>query len=185
MPSAFTHIFFAETLGKTSFIEQKMQLRFWVLTAVCSILPDLDILGFYVGIKYGSLFGHRGFFHSLTFALLVAILVMVLFFPTIVRFSRRWWVMLVFFFFVVATHGFLDSLTDKGLGVGFFIPFDNTRYFMPWRPVYASPMRIGRFFSHSGLEVLYNEILWIWTPMVALYAVVAIYRRARRPSSRI
>ncbi len=83
MPSAFTHIFFAETLGKTSFIEQKMPLRFWVLTAVCSVLPDLDILGYYAGIKYGSLFGHRGFFHSLTFALLVAILVVVLFFPMI------------------------------------------------------------------------------------------------------
>lgn len=184
MPSAFTHIFFAETLGKTSYREQKMPLRFWGVTAVCSVLPDIDILGYYTGIKYGSLLGHRGFFHSLAFALLLAIFVMFLFFPSIVRYSRRWWGMLVFFFFVTATHGLLDSMTDKGSGVGFFIPFDNTRYFMPWRPVYASPMRIERIFSWAGLEtmsrVLLNEIIWIWTPMILVYAVVSIYRRASR-----
>ncbi len=188
MPSAFTHIFVSETLGKTGFMDRKMPLRFWILTAVCSILPDIDILGYYIGIKYGSLFGHRGFFHSLTFALLVAVFVVVLFFPAIARFSKKWRGMVLFFFLVVASHGFLDSLTDKGMGVGFFIPFDNTRYFMPWRPVYASPMRIERIFTYPGLvtmsQILANEIIWIWTPMIALYAVVAIYRRARGTSAR-
>ena len=181
MPSAFTHIFAAGILGKASFLQEKLPVRFWVLTAVCSILPDLDIVGFYLGIKYGDVLGHRGFFHSLTFALLVAIFVVVLAFPAVTRFSKKWWSLLVFFFAVTVSHGLLDSMTDKGLGVGFFIPFDNSRYHMPWRPVFASPMRIEKFFSYSGLQVLLNEIVWIWLPMIGMSAIVMVLRKKRRP----
>lgn len=182
MPSAFTHIFVAEALGKTRAVE-KMSARFWVLAGVCSILPDIDIVGFYLGIKYGSMFGHRGFFHSLTFALIVSVVLVLLAYPAVLRYSKKWWSLVAFFFVVTASHGLLDSMTDKGLGVGFFIPFDNTRYFMPWRPVYASPMRIEKFFSHSGLEVLLGEIVWIWLPMLSLYGIVHLCRKRKKKTS--
>jgi inner membrane protein len=179
MPSAFTHIFVGGALGKT-FTEEKMPAKFWVLAAVCSIIPDIDIIGFYFGVKYGSMLGHRGFFHSLTFALIVSLLVVLLAYPAIPRFSKKWWSLLAFFFIVTVSHGFLDAMTDKGMGIGFFIPFDNTRYFLPWRPVYASPMSIARFFSHAGIEVLVREILWIWLPSVALCAVASVFRKKLR-----
>ena len=35
---------------------------------VCSVVPDLDVIGFYFGIPYGDLWGHRGLTHSLPFA---------------------------------------------------------------------------------------------------------------------
>jgi inner membrane protein len=95
-----------------------MPVRFWVLSAVYAILPDLDIIGYYYGIKYGYMLGHRGFFHSLSFALLMSVLVVVLAFPAVSRFSKKWWGMLSFFFVVTASHGFLDSMTDKGMGWG-------------------------------------------------------------------
>jgi inner membrane protein len=175
MPSAFTHIFIAGTLGKT-YAPEKMPTRFWVLAAVCTLLPDVDIIGFYFGIRYGDVFGHRGFFHSLTFALLASLIVVFVAFRTEPRLSRRWG-LIAFFFFVTASHGFLDSMTDKGMGVGFFIPFDNARYFMPWRPVYASPMKISRFFSSAGIEVLFAEIIWIWIPVMLFYAGVRSYQK--------
>lgn len=179
MPSIFTHVFISGALGKVSTAEN-MPARFWVLAAVCSILPDIDIIGYYFfGIRYNSMFGHRGFFHSLSFALLLSAVVVMLAFPTIQRFSKKWWLTFAFFFVVTASHGVLDSMTDKGMGVGFFIPFDNTRYFMPWRPIYASPMKISRFFSQAGIEVMTAEIIWIWIPMIALYAAVASYRKKR------
>ncbi len=181
MPSVFTHVFVAETLGKT-FMHEKMPIRFWVLAALCSALPDIDILGFYMGVRYGSIFGHRGFFHSITFALLAGLLVVLAAFPAVARFSKKWWGLLAFFSSIILSHGFLDSVTDKGLGVGFFIPFDNTRYHMLWRPVYASPMRISRFFSESGLRVLYNEILWIWVPMIAVYGLGGLLRKRKQRS---
>jgi len=176
MPSTFTHIFVAGVLGKTYAFE-KMSMRFWVFTAVCTLLPDVDIIGFYFGIKYGDVFGHRGFFHSLTFALLASLIVVFIVFRSVPRCTSRWWGLLAFFFAVVASHGFLDSMTDKGMGVGFFIPFDNTRYFMPWRPVYASPMKISKFFSNAGIEVLTGEIIWIWIPVMLFYAGVSLCRK--------
>ena len=93
--------------------------------------------------------------------------------------------MVVYFFVVTASHGILDSMTDKSMGVGFFIPFDNTRYFMPWRPIYASPMKISRFFSQTGLDVLTAEIIWIWIPITVFYAGVAVYRKkwSNRPTA--
>jgi inner membrane protein len=180
MPSAFTHIFAAGALTKI-YTAEMMPVRFWVLSAGCSILPDVDIIGYYYfGIRYNSMFGHRGFSHSLIFALLVSALVVMLAFPTVQRYSKQWWSLLIIFFIVTASHGLLDSMTDKGMGVGFFIPFDNTRYFMPWRPIYASPMKIAKFFSRTGLEVLFAEIIWIWIPMISCYAVVKLYRAKKK-----
>ena len=180
MPTAFTHIFISAAFGRASF-DKAMPVRFWILAACCSVLPDIDIIGYYWGIRYADVFGHRGFFHSLTFAAMTGLLVVILAFPALPRFSKRWWGMTAFFFLVTASHGLLDAMTDKGMGVGFFIPFDNTRYFMPWRPINAFPMRISRFFSHAGIEVLAMEIIWIWVP-VALG--VLLVRWLRKPAGR-
>ncbi len=182
MPTTFTHLFAAGALGK-AYTAEKMPTRFWVLAAVCSVIPDIDVIGYYYGIRYQDLLGHRGFFHSLIFAALLGLLVVSTAFPAVRRFSRAWWNIVVFFFLITASHGILDSMTDKGMGVGFFVPFDDTRYFMPWRPIVASPMRISRFFSVMGLEALVEEIVWIWTPLLAICACVHVYRkRKRRPA---
>ena len=174
-------MFVAGALGKTGFAG-RMPARFWFLAAACSVVPDLDVIGREFGIRYRDLLGHRGFSHSLFFALIVGVLVVLFVFPAISRFSRKWWSMVLFFFAVTASHGLLDSLTDKGLGVAFFSPFDTTRYFLFWRPIQASPMSISRFFSQTGLQVLLNEMIWIWFPMIAVYAAVAVYYRASRSS---
>jgi inner membrane protein len=183
MPSEFAHIFVSGILGKT-YTEGKMPSRFWVLTAVCSVLPDIDLLGNYLRVRYNGTFGHRGFTHSLTFALLASVLVVVLAFPAARRFSKKWWGLIAFFFVVTASHGVLDSMSARGMGVGFFIPFDNTRYSLPWRFPFASPVSISKFFSRDGLEVLIGEIIWIWLPMLLLYACVSLYRKRNQPRPR-
>ena len=126
MASAFTHVFVAAALGK-AVSPEKMPLRFWTLGLFCSLLPDLDVIAFRLGIPYRHMFGHRGFLHSLPFALLVGLLVVMLAFPAVQRFSRRWWVMAVYFFAVTASHGMLDAMTSGGYGIAFFSPFGTTR----------------------------------------------------------
>jgi hypothetical protein len=44
--------------------------HFWALGILCSILLDADVIGFFFGIPYRHVFGHKGFFHSLLFGLL-------------------------------------------------------------------------------------------------------------------
>ena len=176
MASVFTHIFVGEALAKT-LTSEKMPAKFWVLAAVSSILPDIDIVGFYLGIRYRSLFGHRGFSHSLLFAAIAGMLTAFLAFRHVPRGTRKWWGLAAFFFFVTASHGMLDAMTDGGYGIGFFIPFDNTRYFSPWRPLTVSPVGVYGFFSRWGWDVLVSEFIWIWLPMLTILAIVAAYRK--------
>jgi len=87
--------------------------------------------------------GHRGPSHSLLFALLWSLLVVSVGFNAVPKLSKPWWKLLCFFFVVTASHGVLDAMTNGGLGVAFFAPFDSTRYFLPWRPIIVSPIGVG------------------------------------------
>jgi inner membrane protein len=80
------------------------------------------------------------------------------------------------FSFVTASHGMLDAMTDGGLGVAFFAPFDNARYFFPWRPILVSPIGIAQFFSGYGLDVLLSEFVWIWVPAGMVWLISQIVR---------
>ena len=138
-----------------------------------SILPDVDALGFAAGIPYGHTFGHRGLTHSLFFAVCLGLLG--------VPFAKWLGVSPVgafaFLFASVASHGLLDAMTTGGLGVAFWSPFSNERYFLPWRVILVSPIGIEPFISRRGLEVLRSELLWIWAPSTALALVGSLLRR--------
>jgi len=90
--------------------------------------------------------------------------------------------MWIYFFLATASHGLLDAMTDGGLGVAFFAPFDNRRYFLPWTPIRVSPIGIGRFSSSRGYAVLQSELLWIWVPAGALIGSTLLLRR-RKPAT--
>ena len=176
MASAFSHALVAVALGE-SYARSERGWRFWVLLILCSILPDADIVGFAFGIEYGDMLGHRGLTHSLAFALLTGCLVVLLAYKDVAPFSKRWWALSLLFFVVTASHGLLDAMTNGGLGVAFFSPFDGTRYFLPWRPIEVSPIGIDPFFSSRGVEVLKSEMVWIWIPSLFFMLIVRSSRR--------
>lgn len=162
MASAFTHAISAVAIGNC-LLRSPVPLRIWVTGIVCSIIPDLDVIGFKFGIAYGDLLGHRGLTHSLLFAALFAGLMHI----TLVHKEtldlpplRIWF----FLFIATASHGLLDAMTNGGLGIAFFSPFDETRYFLPFQPILVSPIGISAFFSTWGLAVLKSELLWVWLP---------------------
>jgi inner membrane protein len=61
--SAFSHAVAALSIG-TCFYRPGTPKRVWVAGALCSVIPDLDVIGFRFGIRYGDFWGHRGFTHS-------------------------------------------------------------------------------------------------------------------------
>lgn len=126
---------------------------------------------------YGDFWGHRGFTHSLAFAVLLAGVVIVLGFRQALPSVSRYYLW-VYFFLATASHGLLDAMTDGGLGVAFFSPFDNRRYFLPWRPIRVSPIGFGRFFTSHGLAVMKSELLWVWVPAAAVMIAVWLIRQA-------
>ncbi len=182
MATSFTHGFVAAALGKAVFPE-KMPARFWVLAIVCSLLPDIDVIGFRLGVRYADSFGHRGFSHSLLFALLAAMVVVLAAFRREQAFSKRWWGLVLFFFAAGASHGVLDAMTNGGYGVAFFSPFDRTRYFLPWQPLHVSPIGIKGFLSRRGLSIMISELLSVWLPLVIVVAAIR-YGRSRISCSR-
>ena len=133
------------------------------MAIVCSILPDLDVIGFRLGVPYGNLWGHRGMTHSLLFAAVIAAGFAVLMQKRV----RERLKLACLLFAITASHGVLDALTNGGQGVAFFSPFDQHRYFFPWRPIRVSPIGAHALFSSRALEVLWSE-LWVWGPSLAL-----------------
>jgi inner membrane protein len=182
MATIFSHAVAAVALGKV-YEGGRTRPRFWWLAAACSIIPDFDTFGLIFGIRYGDALGHRGFSHSLLFALLAGLAVASAFFRDVPRLSGRWWRLVLFFFLATASHGVLDAVTNGGLGVAFFSPFDTRRYFFPWRPVEVSPIGLG-FFGPQGLSVIRSEVVWIWLPSLVLVVAAWVWRRAFGDSSR-
>lgn len=169
MPTVITHsvIGLAATFG---FNTRNQSIKLILLSMTCSILPDADIIGYYwLYIPSYDFLGHRGFFHSLFFAVVVSVLVVYLFFRKEVDFSKKWWKLVVYFFILTASHGLLDAFTNGGNGIALLSPISNDRYFFPWTPIEVSPLGIKALFSKRGLEVLISELLWVWAPILLFF----------------
>jgi inner membrane protein len=182
MPSLITHSFVAFVSGKI--FRKENTFRFWYTSILCATLPDADVIMFYFGIPYNHMFGHRGFSHSILFALIVAVLVVLFAYSDVKRMSKLWWMYLTYFFVLTVSHGVLDAFSNGGFGIGFFVPFDRTRYFFPFRPIQVSPLSAVSFFSSEGREVLFSEFLWVWLPLGVVYWVYKIKRKllTKKPS---
>jgi inner membrane protein len=178
MPSIFSHAVASVALGKASFIKAEGS-KFWLLAATCAIIPDVDGIGFQLGVPYDSMFGHRGFTHSFFFAALFSLIVVSAFYRQYQRFSSKWWIYFAFFFVVTASHPVLDAMTNGGKGVAFFAPFSNERYFFPFRPIQVSPMTAARFFSEHGLKVMKSEFIWVWIPSFAIIVFTTLINKLR------
>ncbi|HBR52613.1 MAG TPA: metal-dependent hydrolase [Nitrospira sp.] len=182
MASAFSHAFVALALGK-AIPHRAMKRPLFLTGAICSIAPDLDVIGFAFGIQYGDLWGHRGMTHSLFFAGLLSAVLVALGYRQESSATKAG--IGLYLFLCTASHGVLDALTDGGLGIAFFSPFDLTRYFFPFRPVAVSPIGIGNFFSTDALRILASEITWIWLPTLVVLLIVRglTHRISARPST--
>ena len=165
MPSFIAHGVSAIALTKGILPNSRFLKNPWIyfLAMGSAMLPDLDILAFSFGIPYSAPLGHRGFTHSIAFALIWAAIMYIICRFKIAREvdSRR---LFLLFFTVTISHGLLDMSTNGGRGVGLFIPVSSERFFFPFRPIMVSPIGMDAFFSSWGLRVLISETIWILLP---------------------
>lgn len=165
MASAFSHIAIP-IVSRCLAGNEKISRRLLWLGLFLSVAPDLDVIAFRFGIPYSSPWGHRGFTHSIFFAILVATVLM----PLSNLFRSKKWHLFSFSFVSLISHAMLDALTNGGLGVAFFWPINNERYFFPWSGIEVSPIGVRNFFSVRGLVVLASEFLYVWLPCLLLLA---------------
>ena len=177
MSSLITHALVGLAAGKT-FSLKDLPKRFWFFSIACPLIPDIDSIGLFLGIPYSDFWGHRGIFHSIPFALLLALFVVMIFFRDEKPLTRRWYYLITYFFLLTSTHGILDAFTSGGLGIALFSPFENSRYFFPWTPIQVSPIGFKAFFGEWGLRVLISEFIWVWMPtMFVMFAVFLVKRK--------
>jgi inner membrane protein len=184
MPTIFTHAAFGFALSKlaldaanhpatpsannetiTSTIEpnyESANRRIFLASMILATLPDADAL-LMRWIAYHEPFGHRGFTHSLLFALIIGFAVAFLFLRLKWAADHGIWFLAALFTLVTASHGFFDAMTTGGLGVAFFAPFDNTRYFFSFRPIPVAPLSAAGLLTSRGLSLLLWEFALLWT----------------------
>jgi inner membrane protein len=183
MPTVLTHPAFPLAVG-LGLGRRIISGRLLATGVIASILPDLDVLAFPLGVHYGSAFGHRGFTHSLAFALAAALVGGCCHRALRTGFPRAFCFVLA----STASHGILDAFTNGGLGIAFLWPLSSHRYFAPYQVIEVSPIGISRFLSSRGLSVLESELVWVWAPCAVLGAALvligALLSRSPRATAR-
>jgi inner membrane protein len=168
MATLYTHAFVGIGLGALS-SRRHRPWGFWILAAVLPSIPDLDVFSPY---RYGTILGHRGFTHSLSFALAAALIAAAL---TFRRFRMNFWALLAIFFLITASHGFLDACTNGGEKIPFFWPLSQAR-FGRWGPIQVCD--IGFEFPDPGTSrAIRTELLWVWLPMLVVLGIAGLFRR--------
>jgi inner membrane protein len=161
MASAITHFVVGASLALAAIESRSIRkvLKPWeipVTAGLLAVAPDLDTPAMWLfDIPYRSFWGHRGFFHSPFFLLLLC--------ATLAAIAARrhgwhsWAWLTVMWTGCAVTHPLLDMLTDGDAGVMALYPLSAKRYFFPWHPIHVSPLGVVRFFSRAGY-ILRSEL---------------------------
>lgn len=176
MPTIISHAAVPLALG-IGLGRNVISRRLLLVGSAASALPDLDVLAFRLGIAYADQLGHRGFSHSLLFAVVVGALAAMF----AGRLKTRWFTAFAVVFLATASHGFLDMRTNGGLGVAYLWPFSDQRFFLSEQVIQVAPLSLRRFFGPAGLAVAKSELLWVWLPACGALSALVLARRWSTP----
>lgn len=120
-----------------------------------AMLPDLDVAWVAMGVADHGLGGHRGFTHTLAFAVLLGLLAA---WWAVLR-GRGAWRAALFVTSAVASHGVLDALTFDSRGLMLLWPLTDAKIAFDWRPIPSAPTGLA-FIGSRGVEVAIVELLF-------------------------
>ncbi len=109
MPTIITHAL-TGYLATYIFRSKRLKQNLIIWSLLCPVIPDLDVITFAFEISYGDFWGHRGFSHSLVFALVLSVIIVVLVFRSFALRGKPKIFLILYFFVLTASHGILDAL---------------------------------------------------------------------------
>jgi inner membrane protein len=170
MATIYTHAVVGLGMCKLGF-SRPLPAVFWLLVGFLPIVPDFDVFS---SARYGAIYGHRGFTHTLFFALMLGLIAS----AATHRFLKiDFGSLSLLFFLIVASHGLLDACTNGGEGIPFFWPISDHR-FGPWGPIHVSDIGFELPDPRTS-RAIRSELLWVWLPTVLLVGAVTAFRRLR------
>jgi inner membrane protein len=165
------HVMMGMAAGR---LQARRRRELWgsmVLFALLSLAPDLDAIGFAMGVPYSAPWGHRGAMHSLGMAAIFGVALALL--GGLVRLPPLRLGLVTFL--ALAGHDLADAITDGGLGVALFWPLSNHRFFLPWHPLPVAPIGLAGMLSRRGLHCITVELV-----AFAPFVVYALWPRRDR-----
>ena len=175
MPTIFTHMA-APVAASLALGSHRVPTSMLLVGMLAAIAPDFDGIPYQFGWHGAGMWGHRGYTHTLAFAVLWGVAGLAL--------AKRWKTPLLagFGWLLLCTlsHPLLDMMTSGGSGIAILWPFSTERFFSPWRPIAVSPIAADRFFSQRGLQVLVNELYTVWFPLLTVGLSIFALRHTRK-----
>ncbi|HEY8073156.1 MAG TPA: metal-dependent hydrolase [Labilithrix sp.] len=168
------HVAIGMAAGRAFSTDPKTARRAMFVLSAISLWPDIDAVGFLIGIPYGASLGHRGATHSIAVALFVGLASYVYAQRKGLAPKRTAEIVTL----VAVSHPLLDTMTyGGGYGCALFWPFSDERFWSPLRFIPIAPIGL-RLLSARGLTVMAAEVV-IFSPFFA-YALWP--RRKPKPS---
>lgn len=169
MPLAVAHGLFGATLVAALRARDAAGRRFRLALLAGFLLANCADLDFLVVFALRSRDWHRAFTHSLAFALVVGLLLILILGASRMRDALAYGL-------AYASHALLDFLTTKeGGGVEFLWPFSGERFALGWLGLSEVPSRLA---PAEIMKAMLLELL-IFAPPLLLVILLSRRRRAR------
>lgn len=168
MASPWAHALAGAAVG--AFYQGPERRRVVTLAAICAVLPDLDLIGWPLGVPFQAPLGHRGLTHSIPVAALLGIAAAWGFLRMLPMRERM--TAAVILILATVTHGVLDAMTTYSpTGPAFWAPFSNARYRFLWTPLGGG----------GGFKTAFDqEALYVCLPAIAVIMGIEWWRRTAR-----
>lgn len=160
MPTPLSHAAVGYALG--AWIQPgRPSARVCLAAAACAALPDIDAIGWVLHIADTSTIAHRAITHSLTFALVSALLTTAFFFRRGLWMQYRTRIGITLAVASIS-HSCLDALSTYSLGVEFLAPFSHHRFRFPWTPLGGLHASLAAQLAQETVVVLLPALLAAW-----------------------
>ncbi len=175
--ASFGHIAVGLAAGRACTPRGQSPVKAMAAFSLLSMWPDLDVVGFSLGVPYAAPFGHRGATHSSLVALSIGgAIYAYLHFRKRAPDSAK---VSLYAAAVAVSHGLLDTMTfGGGLGVALLWPFSNHRFWAPspFRLIPIAPIGAA-LFTRIGFAIMAVEVV-IFSP----FWIYAVWPRRLRPA---
>lgn len=164
MPTVITHALLP-VIGAAALPSLRLPKRLIGAAIVAAVLPDADVIGRLLFDYPGTHpLGHRGWTHSIAFALLLGALGLAA--ASALRSTPR--LAFATLFLSGLSHPLTDMLTNGGSGVMLLWPLSLEKLRWPVGPVEVSPLGLRGFADGRIWAVLASEALWLIAPAIVL-----------------